>query len=110
MTALSLLDKAITLDPKFVDAQFARAVVLYDGLDNLDQSLDAFSKVISLDPSCIILLHISFTVLYTPAYLYRAKIQLYNNNLSGALRDLETVTKQDPSLVEGLLLKVFSTS
>ena len=81
--ALANFDKALELDPNYVDAWVRKGVTLYD-IDRLQEAEDCLNKAVKLNPK-------EFKAVYN-----RGKLHLINNNIEEALNDLDRATSLKP--------------
>jgi tetratricopeptide (TPR) repeat protein len=85
-------DKALMLDPKFVDAYYNRGTSkIY--LKNYTGAIDDYTKAIGLKPD------------FVSAYLNRANAKLSLNDSKGALIDLDAIIKLDPAHAVAYLMR-----
>lgn len=82
-SALANFDKALELDPLYVDAWVRKGVTLYDA-DRIDEAEDCLNKAVKLNPK-------EFKAVYN-----RGKLHLINQNLEEALNDLDRATSLKP--------------
>ena len=84
--ALADYNKAIELDPEYMDAYFNRGFLKYLELDDIDGALDDYNKAIDLDPS-------NANIYYYRGLLKHHKI----NDIDEALDDYNKAIDLDPS-------------
>jgi len=77
------LSKAITLNPKSVEAHFRRGLA-FELLNKPEDALKDYNKVVKMSPRMI---HV---------YIHRAHVYLQTGKHDKALKDLETISKLDP--------------
>ena len=90
--AYKLTSRVIELYPQNIDIRISRARA-YVKLGRYDYSEKELDNVIALSPN------------HAAAFRYRADTKLRQNNLNGALSDIETSLELDPESIETALLR-----
>ena len=80
---LKLFNKATELDPKFVDAWFAKGDFYFGYVDGEDDALECYDKAIALDPK------------YEPAWSGKAKVLAKLGKHEEALKCYDEATKSE---------------
>ena len=80
---LKLFDKATELDPKFVDAWFAKGDFYFGYVDGEDDALECYDEAIALDPK------------YEPAWSGKAKVLAKLGKHEEALKCYDEATKSE---------------
>jgi tetratricopeptide (TPR) repeat protein/ribonuclease BN (tRNA processing enzyme) len=80
---VATLSKAITLNPKSVEAHFQRGRA-FEALDKLEDALKDYNRAVKMSPRM------------THVYIHRAFVYSRTEKYDKALKDLETISKLDP--------------
>ena len=79
--ALNFYDRAIALDPKFIDAYLGRAEIKGFWSNNIQGEMDEYSKIIAIDPK------------FADAYYRRGLRRKYLKNNAAAIQDFRQAAK-----------------